>query len=103
MRPRDPLGNHCQRAIALAPVFEPVLAYENGVRAATPLPHQDRTSLQDECGVDRASALLQRCDEDLQSATQREAGAAIGALLQFVGEASDEEIATPTTERPRRR
>ena len=31
MRPGDPLGDHGQRAIALAVIFEPVLADEDGV------------------------------------------------------------------------
>src|SRR5262249_27964628 len=81
MRSGDPFGNHCQRAIALALVFEPALADENSVRVATPLPHQGRAGLQDDAGVDGTSALLRRCGEDLQSAAQREVRAAMGALL----------------------
>jgi hypothetical protein len=52
MRSGNPLGNHRQRPVALALVFEPVLAYENSVRVATPLPHQGRAGLQDDAGVD---------------------------------------------------
>jgi hypothetical protein len=48
----------------------------------------------DDASVDRASALLRRCGEGLQSATQRAVGAAMGALLQIIGKASDEQIAT---------
>jgi hypothetical protein len=59
-----------------------------------PLAHQGRAGLQDDAGIDRASTPLRRSGKGLQSATQREAGAAIGALLQFVGKASDEQIAT---------
>src|ERR1700739_4325373 len=38
MCPGDPLGNHGQRPIALAVVFEPVLAHEDGMGAPTPFP-----------------------------------------------------------------
>src|SRR6516165_8527843 len=94
MGPGNPFGNHCQRAITLALVFEPVLADENRVGVATPLPHQGRAGLQHDAGADRASALLRRCGEGPQSATQREVGAAMRALLQIIGKASDEQIAT---------
>jgi len=94
MRPGDPFGNHRQRPVALALVFEPALAYENSVRAATPLPHQGRAGFQDDAGVERVSPLLQRSSEGLQSAAQREVGAAMGALLQIIGKAADEQIAT---------
>jgi len=94
MRSGDPFGNHCQRAITLALIFESALAYENSVRVAAPLPHQGRAGLQDDAGVDRASALLRCCGEGLQAAAQREVGAAMGALLQFIGKTSDEQIAT---------
>src|SRR5215470_20157486 len=99
MRSGDPFGNHGQRAIALALGFEPVLAYENSVRAAMPLPHQGRAGLQQDAGMDRASVLLQGCSEGLQSATQRAVEAAMGPLLQIVGKASDHQI----TANPKRR
>ena len=42
----DPLGNHSQRPIALALVFEPVLAHKDGMGVPAPLPHQARAGLQ---------------------------------------------------------
>src|SRR5215472_15346863 len=77
MRSGDPFGDHRQRAITLPLVIESVLAYENGMRVATPLPHQGRAGLQQDAGMDRASVLLRSCGEGPQSATQREVGAAI--------------------------
>jgi hypothetical protein len=41
MCPGDLLGNHGQRPIALAVVFEPVLAREDGMGVSTPLPHHN--------------------------------------------------------------
>src|SRR5215469_9377814 len=99
MRPGDLFGDHRQRAITLTFVFEPVLAYENSMRVATPLPHQGRAGLQQDAGMDRASVLLQGCSEGLQSATQRAVEAAMGPLLQIVGKASDDQI----TANPKRR
>src|SRR6516164_341469 len=90
----DPFGNHRQRTIALALIFEPALAHEDGVSVSAPLAHQGRAGLQHDAGVDRASAPLPRCGEGPQSATQPEVGAAMGALLQIIGKASDEQIAT---------
>ena len=37
--PGDPLGNHCERAIMLAFIFEPVLTDEDGVSVSAPLAH----------------------------------------------------------------
>jgi hypothetical protein len=39
MRSGDAFGNHRQRAIMPAFIFEPVLANENGVRVSAPLAH----------------------------------------------------------------
>ena len=94
MRSGNPLGNHRQRPVTLPLVLKPVLAHEDGVSVSAPLAHQGRAGLQHDAGADRASALLRRCGEGPQSATQREVGAAIGALLQIIGKASDEQIAT---------
>ena len=58
MRSGDPFGNHRQRPVALALVFESVLAYENGVGASAPLAHQGRAGLQHDAGIDRASPPL---------------------------------------------
>src|SRR5215468_7648853 len=94
MRSGDPFGNHRQRAIRLALIFEAILAYEDGVGAAAPLPHQCRACFEHDAGSKGESALLRRCGEGLQSATQPEVGAAMGALLQIIGKASDEQTAT---------
>ena len=94
MRPGDPFGNHRQRPVSLALVLEPVLAHNDGVGVSTPLPHQSRAGFQDDAGVERVSPPLRRSSEGLQSAAQREAGAAMGALLQIIGKAADEQIAT---------
>ena len=55
----DPLGNHSQRPIAPALVFEPVLAHEDGMGAPAPLPHQRRAGLQYPSGIERTSAFLE--------------------------------------------
>ena len=94
MRSGNPLGNHRQRPVTLPLVLKPILAHEDGVSVSAPLAHQSRAGLQDDAGVDRASATLRRCGEGPQSATQPEVGAATGALLQIIGKASDEQIAT---------
>jgi hypothetical protein len=94
MRSGDPFGDHGQRAIVLTLIFEPVLTNEDGVSVSAPLAHQGRAGLQDDAGVDRASALLRPSGEGLKSATLPEVGAAMGALLQIIGKASDEQIAT---------
>src|SRR5580704_7877071 len=52
MCPGDLLGDHSQRAIALAVIFEPVLAYEDGMGVSAPPPHQARAGLQHAAGVD---------------------------------------------------
>jgi hypothetical protein len=94
MRSGNSLGNHRQRPVALALVLEPVLAHEDGVGVSAPLAHQGRAGLQDDAGVDSASDLLRRCGKGPQSAALREVGAAMGALLQIIGKAADEQIAT---------
>ncbi|HWX76969.1 MAG TPA: hypothetical protein VNY32_05810 [Candidatus Acidoferrales bacterium] len=59
MGPGNPLGDHGQRAIALAVIFEPVLAYQDGMGMSAPLPHQARAGLQHAAGVERTSVRLQ--------------------------------------------
>ena len=59
MCPGNPLGDHGQRAIALPVIFEPVLAYEDGMGVSAPLPHQTRAGLQHAAGVERTSAFLE--------------------------------------------
>src|SRR5215469_6796811 len=51
MHPGDLLGDHGQRAIALAVIFEPVLANQLGVGVSAPLSHQHRAGLQPDPGV----------------------------------------------------
>ena len=86
MCPGDPLGNHGQRPIALALVFEPVLAHEDGMGASSPLPHQGRPGLQHYVGIERTSAFLEFSCQNLQPALQCAARAAMGALLQLIRE-----------------
>ena len=45
MCPGDPLGNHGQRPIVLAVVFEPIIAHEDGVGVPPPSAHQGRAGL----------------------------------------------------------
>ena len=81
MCPGDPLGNHGQRSIALALVFEPVLAHEDGMGVSAPLPHQGRAGLQHYAGIEGTSAFLELCRQNPQAALQGAARAATGALL----------------------
>jgi hypothetical protein len=99
MCPGNPLGDHGQRAIALAVIFEPVLAYEDGMGVPAPPPHQARTGLQHAAGVERTSAFLELPRQNPKAALQCAAGAAMGALLQLIGEPPDDQI---TTEAQRR-
>src|SRR5690242_454266 len=100
MGPGDPLGNHSQRPIAPALVFEPVLAHEDGMGAPAPLPHQRRACLQYDTGIERTSAFLELSRQNSKAALQCAARAAMGALLQLVGEPPDDQIATEAQRRP---
>src|SRR6516225_11133131 len=99
MCPGDLLGNHGQRPIVLAVVFETVLAHEDGMGVSAPLPHQGRARLQHYAGIERTSAPLEVCRQHLQAALQCAAWAAMGALLQLIGEPPDDEIATEAQKR----
>src|SRR6202030_2068222 len=88
-----------QRAIALALVFEPVLAREDGMGVSTPLPHQGRAGLQHDVGIEGTSAFLELCRQSPKAALQRAARAPMGALLQLVGEPPDDQIATEAQRR----
>jgi hypothetical protein len=92
-------GNHTQRPIALALVFEPILAHEDGMGVSAPLPHQGRAGLQHFAGFERTSAFLELSRQGLQAALQRAARAAVGALLQLIGEPPDDQIATKAQRR----
>jgi len=99
MSPGDPLGNHGQRPIPLAVVFEPVLAHEDGMGVSAPLPHQGRAGLQHSAGIERTSASLELSRQNPQAALQGAGWTALGALLQLIGEASDDQIATEAQRR----
>ena len=94
MCPGDPLGDHGQRAIALPVIFEPVLAYEDGMGVSAPPSHQARAGLQHAAEVERTRAFLQLSRQNPKAALQCAAGAAMGALLQLIGEPPDDQIAT---------
>src|SRR6202047_2036064 len=85
MCPGDPLGNHGQRAIAPAVVYEPVLAHEDGMGVPAPLPHQGRAGLRRSAGVERTSASLKLSRQNLQAALQGAAPGAPGALFALFG------------------
>jgi hypothetical protein len=89
----DPLGNHSQRAIALALVFEPVLTHEDGMGAPTPLPHQCCAGLQ-HAGIKTTGASLELCRQNPKAALQCAAQTPMGALLQLIGEPPDDQITT---------
>src|ERR1700752_1343745 len=65
MRSGNPLGDHAQRAITLALIFEPVLANEHIVGASAPLTHQSCSGLRHESGVKRTAASLELAGEGL--------------------------------------
>src|ERR1700680_1277101 len=94
MCPGDPLGNHGQRPIALAVVFEPLLAHEDGMGVTAPLAHQGRAGLQHSAGVERTNAFVELVRQNPNAALQSAARAAMGAQLQLIGEVSDDQIAT---------
>src|ERR1700736_3160882 len=94
MCPGDPLGNHGQRPIPPAVVFEPVLAHEDGMGVSAPLPHQGRAGLRHYAGIERTGAFFELCRQNPQAALQSTARAATGALLQLVDDTPDDQIAT---------
>src|SRR6476660_5168291 len=99
MCPGDPLSNHGQRPIPLAVVFEPILAHEDGMGVSAPLPHQGRAGLQHSARIERTSASLELSRQNPQAARQGAGWTALGALLQLIGEASDDQIATEAQRR----
>jgi hypothetical protein len=94
MRSGNPLSDHSQRAIVLALIFEPVLANEDGVRVTAPAPDQSRAGLQHDTGIQGNAGFPRGCGQLLQAALQRPARPAMGALLQLIGDGSDQQIAT---------
>src|ERR1700686_520193 len=99
MCPGDPLGNHRQRPIAVSLVFEPVLAHEAGMGLTAPFPHQGCAGLPRTAGIDRTSAFLELSRQNLQAALQGGGRAAMGTLLQLIGETPDDQIATEAQRR----
>jgi len=96
MRPGDPLGDHRQRTIMLALIFEPVFANQYGVGVSTPLTHQHRAALRHDTGIEGRAAFPKLSGQALQAAPQRWARAAFGLLLSLMSEGSDQQIATET-------
>jgi hypothetical protein len=96
---RPPRGNHGQRPIPLTVVFEPVLVHEHGMGVPAPLPHQGRAGLQYDARIERTSAVLELSRQNLQAALQCAAQSAMSALLQFIGEPPDDQIATEAQRR----
>jgi len=64
-----------------------------------PLPHQGRAGLQHSAGIERTSASLELSRQNPQAALQGAGWTALGALLQLIGEASDDQIATEAQRR----
>src|SRR3984893_9159118 len=94
MCPGDPLGNHSERPIPLAIVFEPFLAHEDGMGLSAPLPHQGRAALQRSTGMERTSAFLELYRQSPKAPLQGGGRAAMGPLLQLVDDTPDDQIAT---------
>ena len=92
MRAGNPFGDHRQRAIAPALVLEPVFVDKDSVGVSAPLTHQSRAGLRHDTGIEGATALLELSGQGLQAAPLRPAGAAIGLLLQLMGEGSDQQM-----------
>src|SRR5215471_3634915 len=99
MRPGDPLGNHRQRAMMLALIFEPVFANQHSVGVTAPLAHQHRAGLRHDTGVEGRAAFLELSGQAPQAAPQRWARAAFSSLLQLMSEGSDHQIATEAERR----
>ena len=61
---------------------------------SAPLPHQGRAGLQHSAGIERTSSSLELSRQNPQAALQGAGWNTLGALLQLIGEASDDQIAT---------
>src|SRR4029077_20641561 len=82
-----------------AVIFEPVLAYEDGMGVSAPPPHQARAGLQHSARVERTSTFVELSRQNQKVALQCAARAAMGALLQLIGEPPDDQIATEAQRR----
>jgi hypothetical protein len=72
---------------------------DDGMGTPAPLTHQSRAGLEHRNGIAERTALPKISDQGLHPALQPPAHRAVGTLLQLIGEASDQQIAT---EPPRR-
>ena len=66
---------------------------------SAPLPHQGRAGLQHSAGIERTSASLELSRQNPQAALHGAGCTALGALLQLIGETSDDQIATEAQRR----
>src|SRR5690242_8026744 len=96
MRPGDPFGDHRQRAVTLALIFEPVLTNQEGVRVPAPLAHQCRAALRGDTGIEGPASLLEFSGQGPKAAPQRPVCPASSTLLELMGEVSDQQIAAET-------
>ena len=64
-----------------------------------PLPHQGRAGLQHSAGTKRTSAFLELSRQNPKTPQQSAARAAMGTLLQLIGEPPDDQIATEAQRR----
>src|SRR5215471_8874528 len=94
MRSGNPFGDHGQRAIMLALIFKPVIANENGVGMPAPLTDQSRADFRDERGIEGLTFLRKFSGQGLKAAPQCPVRPASSALLQLMGEGTDQQIAT---------
>ena len=65
MRSGDPLGDHAQRTIMLALMFEPVFANEDGMGVSAPVPDQSRAGLQHDTGIEGNAGFPRACGQVL--------------------------------------
>src|SRR5205807_3201385 len=72
---------------------------KDGMGVSAPPPHQARAGLQHAAGVERTSAFRELSRQHPKAALQGAAGAAMGALLQLIGEPPDDQIATEAQRR----
>src|ERR1700741_2928817 len=66
---------------------------------SAPLPHQGRAGLQHSAGIERTSASLELARQNPQAALHGTGRTALGALLQLIGETSDDQIETEAQRR----
>jgi hypothetical protein len=99
MRPGNPFGDHGQRAVMLALIFEPVLANEDGVGVPAPPAYYYRPGLWGGIRIKGPASLLESFSQAPQAAPQCPACPAGSTLLELMGEGSDQQIAAETPRR----